>query len=128
MQTTLYGLPREKMHPDLKSENVQSEIKTCELIKMAAELKFCRLPRTSQLVMFINVFGIVTIQGYLLLSCFGKEFRVSIQSRKITPPLTTMIRQSMFLSISNSRIALEFGFLEYFGSVGPASLNLLSTD
>ena len=116
------------MHPDLKSENVQSEMKTCELIKMAAELKFCRLPRTSQLVMFIKVFGIVTIQGYLLFSCFGSEFKVSIQSRKITPPLTTMSRQSMFLSISNSRIALAFGSLEYFGSVGPASLNLLSTD
>jgi len=128
MHITLYGLPREYIHPDLKSEKVQSEIKTCESIKIAAVLKFCRLPRTSQLVMFINDLGIVTIHGYLLFSYFGSELRVSIQSRRITPPLITMSRQSMFLSTSNSRIALGLGSLEYFGSVGPASLNLLSTD
>jgi len=65
------------MHPDLKSENVQSEMNTCELINMAAELKFYKLPITSQLVILIKVLGIVTMQGYLLFSCLGSEFKVS---------------------------------------------------
>lgn len=97
------------MQPALKSEKVQSEMNTCELMKMAAALKFCKLPTTSQLVMLMNVLGIVTMQGYLLFSFFGSEFSVSRQSRKITPPLATMSRQSIFLSISNSRMAFALG-------------------
>jgi competence CoiA-like predicted nuclease len=91
-------------------------MKTCEFRKIPAAQLFIRFPITWQLVMLMKDFGIVTMHAYFDFKCFGREFNESVQSRKITPPLSIIKMQSISLSISNSRINLLPTSVEYLGS------------
>mmetsp|Transcript_42070 Transcript_42070/g.64491 ORF Transcript_42070/g.64491 Transcript_42070/m.64491 type:complete len:254 (-) Transcript_42070:211-972(-) len=120
--TRLSRLLMRCMEPCLKLEKRQLEIWTFEFIAMTPEVWSVSLPMNSQPIKLNDELGKLTRATNFWFKWLGIDFRVSVHSRKITPPELMQKMESMLRAMSNSYSDLTQALGRYLTSCW-ASLN-----